>query len=268
MERLKPNGIVTLTTDFGLADHYVGAMKAAILSIYPAATIVDITHGVEPYQIEQGAFFLAQAYKTFPAGTVHVAVVDPGVGTARQCLTARTGDYHFVAPDNGLLSHVAWDAPMKVHAVEFEQVVGAPMSRTFHGRDIFAPLGARIAMGEDPSSWGSLVEDYVLLRSLEPERRTSGRWRGRVLNVDRFGNLVTSLRPALAAALEGGFVLRVGEAEIRRLAETYDEIEDEEPFLIAGSAGFLEVSVRQGSAAESVDAWLGDEVELEANSLS
>jgi S-adenosylmethionine hydrolase len=147
-------------------------------------------------------------------------------------------------------------------------MLGAPTSRTFHGRDVFAPLGARIAMGEDPASWGSLVEDYVLLRSLEPERRTSGRWRGRVLNVDRFGNLVTSLRPELVASIEGDFVLRVGEAEITRLAETYDEIEDEEPFLITGSAGFVEVSVRQGSAAESVDAWLGDEVELEDNSLS
>lgn len=268
MERLQPSGIVTLTTDFGLADHYVGAMKGGILATYPAATIVDITHGVEPYQIEQGAFFLAQAYKTFPAGTVHVAVVDPGVGTARQCLTARTSGHYFVAPDNGLLSHVAWDTPTKVRAVEFEQLIGAPMSRTFHGRDIFAPLGARIAMGEDPASWGGLAEDYILLRSLEPERRTSGRWRGRVLNVDRFGNLVTSLRPALLASLEGAFVLRVGEAEITRLADVYDEVEDEEPFLIAGSAGFIEVSVRQGSAAESVDAWLGDEVELEDNSLS
>jgi S-adenosylmethionine hydrolase len=268
VERLKPSGIVTLTTDFGLADHYVGAMKGVILAAYPAATIVDITHGVEPYQIEQGAFFLRQAYAAFPAGTVHVAVVDPGVGTARRSLTARTSGHYFVAPDNGLLSHVAWDAPTKVHAVEFEQVIGAPMSRTFHGRDVFAPLGARIAMGEDPTSWGSPIEDYVLLRSLEPERRTSGRWRGRVLNVDRFGNLVTSLRPELVASLEGDFVLRVGEAEITRLAEAYDDIEDEEPFLIAGSAGFLEVSVRQGSAAESVDAWLGDEVELEDNSLS
>jgi hypothetical protein len=113
-----------------------------------------------------------------------------------------------------------------------------------------------------------LLADYALLRSLEPERRTSGRWRGRVLNVDRFGNLVTSLRPELVAPLDGNFVLRVGEAEVTRLAQIYDEIEDEEPFLIAGSAGFLEVSVRQGSAAESVDAWLGDEVELEDNSLS
>jgi hypothetical protein len=268
VERPKPSGIVTLTTDFGLADHYVGAMKGVILTIFPAARIVDITHGVEPYQIEQGAFFLAQSYKNFPKGTVHVAVVDPGVGTARLCLTARTSEHYFVAPDNGLLSHVAWDTPTKVHAVEFEQVAGAPMSRTFHGRDIFAPLGARIPMGEDPASWGGLLADYVLLRSLEPERRTSGRWRGRVLNVDRFGNLVTSLRPELVAPLDGNFVLRVGEAEVTRLAQIYDEIEDEEPFLIAGSAGFLEVSVRQGSAAESVDAWLGDEVELEDNSLS
>ena len=195
-------------------------------------------------------------------------MVDPGVGTARQCLTAQAGGHYFVAPDNGLLSHVAWDTLTQVHTVEFEQVIGAPMSRTFHGRDIFAPLGARIAMGEDPTRWGSLVDDYLLLRSLEPERRTSGRWRGRVLNVDRFGNLVTSLRPELLASIEGDFVLRVGEAEITRLAETYDEIEDEEPFLITGSAGFVEVSVRQGSAAESVDAWLGDEVELEDNSLS
>ena len=257
-----------MTTDFGLADHYVGAMKGVILATYPGVTIADITHGVEPYQVEQGAFFLAQAYKTFPKGTVHVAVVDPGVGTARQCLTARTGEHYFVAPDNGLLSHVAWDTPTKVHTVEFEQVIGTPMSRTFHGRDVFAPVGARIAMGEDPTSWGILVEDYVVLRSLEPERRTSGRWRGRVLNVDRFGNLVTSLRPELVAALEGDFLLRVGEAEITRLAEAYADIDDEEPFLVAGSAGYLEVSVRQGSAAEAVDAWLGDEVELEDNSLS
>lgn len=256
-----------MTTDFGLADHYVGVMKGVILSLCRTATVVNLTHGVEPQQIEQGAFFLAQSFRSFPPGTVHVAVVDPGVGTSRQCLTAQSQGHYFVAPDNGLLSHVVWEAGAEVSVVDVERVLPKPASRTFHGRDIFAPLAAKIVCGEDPADWGERVDDYVLLRGLEPELRSSGRWRGRVLNVDRFGNLVTSLRPALLASFDQGFLLRVGDAEIDRIAESYDDIDDEEPFLIAGSAGFLEVSVKQGSAAESVDAWLGDEVELEDDSI-
>lgn len=268
MEQPQSSGIVTLTTDFGLVDHYAGVMRGVIFSICPAATVVDLTHGVEPQQIEQGAFFLAQGYAAFPGGSVHVAVVDPAVGTKRRYLVAIAHGHYFVGPDNGVLSHVLAGANAKVLAVDVERILPPLESRTFHGRDVFAPLGARIAIGESISNWGERIADYARLPSLEPEALGSGCWRGRVLSIDRFGNFVTSLRPELIKSFEAGFVLRVGQAEITRQVGAYDEVDDKKPFVITGSAGFLEISVRQGSAVDAIEAALGDAVELRDDSVS
>ncbi len=268
MEQPQSSGIVTLTTDFGLVDHYAGVMRGVIFSICPAATVVDLTHGVEPQQIEQGAFFLAQGYAAFPGGSVHVAVVDPAVGTNRRYLVAIARGHYFVGPDNGVLSHALAGANAKVLAVDVERILPPLESRTFHGRDVFAPLGARIAIGESISNWGERIADYVRLPSLEPEALGSGRWRGRVLSIDRFGNFVTSLRPELIKSFEAGFVLRIGQVEITRQVGAYDEVDDKKPFVITGSAGFLEISVRQGPAADTIEAGLGDAVELRDDSVS
>ncbi len=259
----EPSGIVTLTTDFGLTDHYVGVMKGVILSICPTAKVVDLTHGVEPQQIEQGAFFLAQGYRYFPEGTVHVAVVDPGVGTSRRCLYAEADGHYFVAPDNGVLTYALDGTEAQVYGMEIGFGSEFTASRTFHGRDFFAPLAASIVKRGGLNARGEPTQDYERLRPLEPELRSSGRWRGRVLNVDRFGNLVTNLTPDMLALDEYPFVIRIGDAEITRFFETYADAETDEPFAIVGSAGYIEISVQEASAAEDVDAWLGDEVELE-----
>lgn len=265
MERPKPSGIVTLTTDFGTSDHYAGVLRGVILSRCPTATVVDLTHGVKPGAIEQGAFFLSQGYTAYPAGTVHAAVVDPGVGSDRRCLIAISNGHYFVGPDNGVLSHVLTDPGAVVIAVNVDAVLPAPASQTFHGRDLFAPLAARIVTGDDFSWWGTPIQDMVRLPSLEAKERLPGEWRGRVLNIDRFGNIVTNLPAGLVT---GKFLLQVGSAPVNRLAATYEDAEDGELFAIVGSAGFLEVSVRGRSAALAAQASLGGQVDLRADPLS
>jgi S-adenosylmethionine hydrolase len=268
VDRPEPSGVVTLTTDFGTADHYAGVLHGVILSGFGGATIVDLTHGVQPQQIEQGAFLLGQGYAAFPTGSVHVAVVDPGVGTGRRCLVATAHGHYFVGPDNGVLSHVLAAAPAEVIAVNVERVLPPPSSWTFHGRDIFAPLGARVAGGEDFRGWGDVIDDWGRLRSPDPEPIGPGRWSGRVLNVDRFGNLVTNLKPELITAVRGSFAIHVGAVSVTRQAGTYSDVEGDGPFVIAGSAGLLEISVRCGSAADEIEVGLGAPVELTVNSLS
>lgn len=244
-----PSGIVTLTTDFGLEDHYVGVMQGVIARIFPAARIVDISHRVQPYSIDQGAFFVGQSYRYFPPGTVHMAVVDPGVGTSRRALAALADGRYFVAPDNGLLPLALAGLPLEVYAVDAERWGLKPMSSTFHGRDLFAPTAAWLASGKPLSEMGPRVEDWVRLD--RPARR--------VLNIDRFGNVVTSIRPEEL----DGHVLQAGGARIGAFGETYEQAPAGEPFAIVGSAGLVEISIRQQSAAERLGLSIGDAVSLE-----
>lgn len=243
-----PSGIVTLTTDFGLQDHYVGAMKGVIASIFPAAKIVDISHEVQPYQIGQGAFFINQSYRYFPVGTVHVAVVDPGVGTSRRALAAFADGHYFIAPDNGLLPAALEGVALKVHEIDAERWGLQPMSATFHGRDLFSPAAAWLAHGKSLNEMGEPVEDWVRPFDAGP----------RVLNIDRFGNVVTSLRPG---ALAQGGLLRAGGVTIRTKAANYEEAPEAAPFAIVGSAGLVEISIRQASAAERLGLSIGDPIE-------
>jgi hypothetical protein len=242
--------VITLTTDFGLSDHYVGVMKGVILTVYPAAKVVDISHGVEPFSVAQGAFYLAQSYSRFPAGTVHVGVVDPGVGGPRRALAACAGGQYFVVPDNGLLSQV-FDAEREaaVIAIDTERYGLERPSRTFHGRDVFAPAAAWLARGTAFESMGARVDDFVRLGAAGP----------RVLNIDRFGNIVSSLLPA---DLPAGAALKVGRLSVRARAETYLDAPEGEPALIVGSSGRLEVSIREGSAAEAAGARIGDRCDV------
>ena len=257
----EPSGIVTLLTDFGLDDHYVGVMKGVILRICPATRIIDVTHGVRQYSVPQGAFYLDQAHRYFPEGTVHVGVVDPGVGGPRRALAAEVGGHFFIAPDNGLLSRALERAPeAEIREIDAEHWGLKPMSHTFHGRDLFSPAAGWLAAGKPFREMGDSVDDAVRLWPAEPRRHGPNQWRGVVLNIDRFGNIVTSFAPE---ALNGSaFRFRIGTIDTRHLVESYEQAQDSTPSMIVGSSGYLEMSIRQGSAADKAGAEIGDEVEL------
>jgi S-adenosylmethionine hydrolase len=191
--------IVTLLTDFGTADYFVGAMKGAVLSVNPSAQVVDITHEVPAFDIEAGAFALLAAFEAFPAGTVHVVVVDPGVGSPRRPLAVEGGGHFFVGPDNGVFGHV-YERLQNFRAFQLtnENYFRRSVSSTFHGRDIFAPVGGALSLGADIEKLGPRVEDPERLPFAAPSRLPDGTIRGAVIHVDHFGNLVTkgASRPA------------------------------------------------------------------------
>ena len=255
-------GIITFTTDFGLTDHYVGVMKGVIAGINPAARLIDISHGVHSYQVAHGAFVIAQAYRYFPAGTVHLVVVDPGVGSERRPILAEAGGQFFVAPDNGVLSQIYEREEHVVRVIDTEQFALKPTSRTFHGRDVFAPVAGHLSTATPFQEFGEVIHDYVRLDPTTPKLVEPGRWRGRVLNIDRFGNLVTSFPAELLAESPVGFRIVVGSLAVEATAESYAESRAGEPFVIVGSSGYLEISVHQGSAAEQTGVDLGAAIEL------
>ncbi len=253
--------IVTLTTDFGEADHFVGAMKGVILGIAPRAATVDISHQVEPYEIPQAAFLISQAYTSFPPGTVHVVVVDPGVGTSRRPILVEAARQFFIAPDNGVLSGIFAREKHKVRAITAGRYFRKPVSQTFHGRDIFAPVAAHVAAGVAPSKMGKRIEDY-LRREFDRPLRTGKRfWMGTVLHIDRFGNVITNFQPS---DLPPGrpFEIAVGPHRVSHVAENYAECQPGELFLITGSSGFLEISMNQSPAARTLGCGVGAPVEL------
>lgn len=255
--------ILTLTTDFGLSDHYVGAMKGVILTICPQAQIVDISHEVTPFETAEGAFTLAQAYRCFPQKTTHVVVVDPGVGTARRPILMEAGGQHFVAPDNGVLSMIYAQERHKVRLISNARYFREPVSRTFHGRDIFAPVAAHVAAGVPPARMGKIIHDYLRPEFEKPQPSGKRSWAGRILKIDRFGNLITNFHEREFPGLEQkSFSLAVGMAEIVRMARTYAEVKPGELFAIVGSSGYVEVSVNQGSAAKQVGCQTGSVAEL------
>lgn len=258
-----PAPLITLTTDFGLSDHYVGTMKGVILSICPRARIVDISHGVGAFEIAEGAFTLAQAYRYFPRGTVHVVVVDPGVGTSRRPILASAAGQYFIAPDNGVLSMVYARAKHKVRAVANARYFLQPVSNTFHGRDIFAPVAAHLAGGVAAARFGKLIGDYLRLDFDKPARTGRRTWAGAILKVDRFGNIVTNFSVEDFPDLDkGSFEMAAGPQRISVLARTYAERAAGEAFLIAGSAGYYEISVGQASAARLLGCAAGAPLEL------
>src|SRR5580693_4007821 len=202
-----PAPLITLTTDFGVSDHYVGAMKGVILSICPRAQIVDICHDVTPFQIAEGAYVIAQAYDCFPKKTVHLVVVDPGVGTARRPILVEAAGQYFVGPDNGVLSMVYSSGKHKVRLISNDLYFRQPVSATFHGRDIFAPVAAHVAAGIPPSRMGKPIDDYLRPEFAKPRRSGERTWSGSVLKIDRFGNVVTNFHvrdfPELGRQLAG-----------------------------------------------------------------
>ena len=258
-----PAPILTLTSDFGLSDHYVAAMKSVILSICPQARMVDISHGISPFEIAEGAYLIAQAYPSFPRKTVHVVVVDPGVGTSRRPILLEAAGQYFVGPDNGVLSMVYSREKSKVRLISNDRYFRMPVSRTFHGRDIFSPVAAHLAAGVPPSRMGKLIQDYLRPSFEKPQRTGKRTWTGRILKIDRFGNIITNFDAIEFPDLDRkNFSLAIGPRQVGVMAHNYAECGPGELFLIAGSSGYLEVSVSQGSAAKIIGCETGAPAEL------
>jgi S-adenosylmethionine hydrolase len=258
--------IITLTTDFGTNDHFVGAMKGVILDIVPDAAIVDISHAVEAFDVLDGAMAISEAYSYFPAGTVHLVVVDPGVGTSRRPLIASSDRYHFVAPDNGVLSIVyAREQRIHVRHITSHHYFRQPVSNTFHGRDVFAPAAAYLAKMVAAHKFGDEIEDYVKFAAPKPRPAGENKWHAVVLKVDRFGNLITNITPEDIPALFSGkteFKLVVGSKEIREIRSAYAEGTPGEVFGILGSMGYLEIVANRAAAAQFTGVGKGGEVSV------
>jgi S-adenosylmethionine hydrolase len=258
------NRLITFTTDFGLSDHFVGVMKGVVAGIAPAARVVDISHNVAPYNVTEAAFIIAEAWPYFPKRTIHVAVVDPGVGSARRPILAEAGGHFFIAPDNGVLSMVFDTAPHKVRVISNPNFMRRDISRTFHGRDVFAPAAAHLAKGARAAAFGKLIYDYIRAGIARPARLAPASWRGTILKADRFGNLITNFAASEFASVNARpFELRAGTQRIHRLALNYAETEVGELFVIVGSSGYLEIAANQTSAAGLLGCSAGAPVELD-----
>jgi S-adenosylmethionine hydrolase len=255
--------ILTLTTDFGLADQYVGVMKGVVLGICPEAQIVDISHEAKPFWVPDGAYLIAQAYRYFPPKTVHVVVVDPGVGTSRRPILMEAAGQYFIAPDNGVLSMIYSAVEHKIRLISNVKYFRGPVSRTFHGRDIFAPVAAHMLAGVPPARMGKPIDDYLRPGFGKPRRIGKRTWAGQILRIDRFGNIITNFHADDFPDIDKRTIsLAIGPVEIAVLAHTYAEAGQNELFMIFGSSGYLEVSINQGSAAKKIVCEAGATAEL------
>ena len=257
--------VITLLTDFGHRDAFVGTMKGVILGISQEARIVDLSHEITPQRIEEGAFVLRSAYPYFPDGTVHVAVVDPGVGGARRALIVETPGYRFVGPDNGLFAHVfARETVLRVVSVTEPRFLLPEISNTFHGRDVFAPVAAHLTLGTPVSDFGPVITDYETGTVTEPAVHEGG-ITGRVLHIDRYGNIITDIGASLflETTRKKRFRIRLADLALDRVRASYDEAAAGASLAILDSAGLLEIAVNGGSAAEVLDVSTGDRVDVE-----
>jgi S-adenosylmethionine hydrolase len=259
------SGIVTLTTDFGRDDAYAGVLHGVILGVHHWLRVVDITHDVHPQAVLEGAFLLESVYRYFPAGTVHLVVVDPGVGTERGLVAVATPTALFVAPDNGLLT-VVWEGlgaaeRAATHIVELNEARfwRPQVSSTFHGRDILAPVAAHLAGGTVLEKVGRPRAELFLLPGAEPTVQDDGSLRGQIVHVDRFGNCSTNIAAAQVATV-GTITVEVSSTVLRGLVHTYADGPAGAPIALLGSDGRLEVAVREGSAAALLGLAIGDPV--------
>ena len=254
-----PRRIITLLTDFGSRDPYVSSMKGVILSIAPETLVVDITHDVEPFNVLQAAFILYQASRWFPAGTIHVVVVDPGVGSERRALAIKTGRCILIGPDNGVLMPVA-DHFGVVEVREIRKKFFECTSYTFHGRDIFAPAAASLAAGMEFRDLGPLVSDPKKL-DFGRVKWIHGGLEARILHVDRFGNLITNISSDLYEKITSKRKIKIvvkGVAHVLKPARSYFEGKEKELLLLPGSGGFIEISLNKESAARFLGIRPGD----------
>ena len=254
--------LITLTTDFGLADSYVGAMKGVILSIDPTATIVDISHDIAPQDVQEAAYVVYTAYPYFPPDTIHVVVVDPGVGSRRRAIALRAAQACFVAPDNGVLSYVLAREGMKeAVSLTHSRYHRPTVSHTFHGRDIFAPVAAHLARGVPLTELGEPLAEIVAFPLPQPQVLPDGDVVGHVLHVDRFGNLILDVREE-DCILSEGLVLEVAGRRIQGLGRTFTDVPAGELVAYIGSSGHLEIALREGNAAQSLGMKRGDKIQL------
>ena len=260
-----PNAIITLTTDYGTNDHLVGTLKGVILKINPEATIVDITHNVAPFDLLDAALAIGSAYSYFPPRTIHVVVVDPGVGTERRPLLVTAENQYFVAPDNGVLSMI-YEREENVVArnVTAAHYFLQPISKTFHGRDIFAPIAAWLSKGWQTASMGEEITDHKKFALPKP-KATDGVVKGIVMRVDTFGNLITNFRveDLPESALTNGEVkFQVGTQAVSRMVPTFASGDAGEPVAYVGSAGYVEIAVNKGNASRTLSIGRGTAVVL------
>jgi S-adenosylmethionine hydrolase len=259
--------VITLLTDFGDRDYFVASMKGVILGINPQARIVDLSHRIMPHQIEDAAYVLKASCKYFPDGTVHVAVVDPGVGSLRRPLLVTTSRYFFVAPDNGLLSYIYQEETgLEVRQIENKQYRLDSDGTTFDGRDLFAPAAAWLTKGQQPGSYGKLIQDYVKLPLAEPAWQ-GNTLAGRIVYVDRFGNLISNLTPFHVKEVQGRtrrstVSIRIGGLTIDGLVRSYSQGETIAPHALINSNGQVEVFMKEGSAAETLKVLRGETITL------
>jgi len=247
---------ITLLTDFGTDDEFVGVMKGVILGVNPSATIVDITHQIDPQNIIQAAWLIPSYYQYFPKGTVHIIVVDPGVGSDRLIIALKKADHFFLAPDNGVLSLILESGDIdKVVGITNESYFLTPVSRTFHGRDIFAPAGAHISLGIEIGRMGAPrdIEELLRLKIPKPYLSDEGELVGAIISIDRFGNLITNIKVSdinelLEPYPESQPVFKIGGREIGGLSESYQSTAPGNPLAIIGSREYLEFAVNKGSA--------------------
>jgi S-adenosylmethionine hydrolase len=256
--------IITLLTDFGTKDHYVASMKGTILNINPQCTLIDITHHINPHDIREGAFILANAYSSFPKGTIHLSVVDPGVGSPRNPILFITAEYFFIGPDNGLFTFaLKREKVRKAVVLSNPQYFFPHVSATFHGRDLFAPVAAYLSLGVKPEAFGPKLHSWVEL-DFEKPRIRRGELIGEILHIDTFGNLISNIdeQQLFYFVKDHSFVIKIGKRIIRGLEKGYWGGKKNEPIALIGSGGFLEVSIREVNAQRVLKVKRGDPIRI------
>lgn len=255
--------IITFTTDFGLQDHYVSAMKAVILGIVPDARLIDVSHEIPPQDIMAGAWVIRNSAFLYPANTVHIVVVDPGVGTDRNPIVLKIEDQYFVGPDNGIFSLLYNEFKYKAYKLNKSKYWRKDLSRTFHGRDIFAPIAAHISNGVNLKELGDPIKDLVSYHWAVPLGDKDG-LQGWVIHIDRFGNLITNISEDLLERTAGRRKVKiyVGNTIIDHLVNTFGDVEPGEPVAFIGSSGMLEVAINKGNAAKMLSVDKGAQISL------
>jgi len=258
--------IICMMTDFGIADSYVGEMKGVALGICPNCRFVDLTHKIRKFDIEQACYVLARSHSYFPEKTIFVAVVDPGVGSARRSLVVQNSGHYFVGPDNGIFSFLIRSAAAIFHQIKEKKYILESISSTFHGRDIFSPVAAHLAMGVEISELGPRIDDPILLPNIWPEKG-KGLMKGKVIHIDNFGNLITNitLLDILQSCVTENVEITLGEDKnIKGIHKCFEDVEKGEPLALWGSGNFLEIAVREGKADRVLNSDIGTPVHIKS----
>ncbi|MFQ5965165.1 MAG: S-adenosyl-l-methionine hydroxide adenosyltransferase family protein [Candidatus Scalinduaceae bacterium] len=264
MSKIQP--IITLITDFGLQDGYVGVMKGVMVKINPSVRIIDISNSIEPQDIFQAACVLNDSFAYFPKGTIHVVVVDPGVGSRRKIICLKTKDYLFLAPDNGVLSFIiAREKSPSIREVTNKELFLPKISNTFHGRDIFAPIAAHLSNGLSYKDLGKRAGKIKEIDLSKPIRSPGGVLKGEIIYVDGFGNLITNINRDIFSRLReksGKLAIIVGRKKLNKISNSYADVGEKEVVAIFGSSGYLEISVNHGNAKNVLNLKKGDKLVL------